>query len=91
MPRSPLSHYQDLVATGRYLEDPAQKTTVEALDIDVAGLDTTDRRLLAAIVQKFGSGPVGGAAIAAVPVSAMSTLPLLLLVAACPRLALVRL
>jgi Holliday junction DNA helicase RuvB len=37
-----------------------------ALDIDEAGLDTTDRRLLAAIVQKFGSGPVGGAAIAAV-------------------------
>ncbi len=30
------------------------------------GLDTTDRRLLAAIVQKFASGPVGGAAIAAV-------------------------
>jgi Holliday junction DNA helicase RuvB len=39
---------------------------MEALDIDPAGLDTTDRRLLAAIVQKFGSGPVGGAAIAAV-------------------------
>ncbi|MEX1335307.1 MAG: Holliday junction branch migration DNA helicase RuvB [Candidatus Limnocylindrales bacterium] len=37
-----------------------------ALDIDDAGLDTTDRRLLAAIIQKFGSGPVGGAAIAAV-------------------------
>jgi Holliday junction DNA helicase RuvB len=36
------------------------------MDIDPAGLDTTDRRLLAAIVQKFGSGPVGGAAIAAV-------------------------
>ena len=39
---------------------------MEALDIDPIGLDTTDRRLLAAIVQKFGSGPVGGAAIAAV-------------------------
>ena len=39
---------------------------MEALDIDDIGLDTTDRRLLAAIVQKFGSGPVGGAAIAAV-------------------------
>jgi len=39
---------------------------MEALDIDDTGLDTTDRRLLAAIVQKFGSGPVGGAAIAAV-------------------------
>ena len=32
MPRSPLSHYQDLVATGRFVEDPAQKTAVEALD-----------------------------------------------------------
>jgi Holliday junction DNA helicase RuvB len=36
------------------------------MDIDAAGLDTTDRRLLAAIVQKFASGPVGGAAVAAV-------------------------
>ena len=39
---------------------------MDAMDIDAAGLDTTDRRLLSAIVQKFGSGPVGGAAIAAV-------------------------
>ncbi len=37
-----------------------------AMDIDDEGLDTTDRRLLAAIVQKFASGPVGGAALAAV-------------------------
>jgi Holliday junction DNA helicase RuvB len=37
-----------------------------AMDIDGLGLDTTDRRLLAAIVQKFASGPVGGAAVAAV-------------------------
>ncbi len=37
-----------------------------AMDIDSEGLDTTDRRLLAAIVQKFASGPVGGAAVAAV-------------------------
>jgi Holliday junction DNA helicase RuvB len=37
-----------------------------AMDIDEQGLDTTDRRLLVAIVQKFASGPVGGAAIAAV-------------------------
>jgi Holliday junction DNA helicase RuvB len=42
------------------------RAAMEALDVDAAGLDTTDRRLLAAIVQKFGSGPVGGAAIAAV-------------------------
>ena len=39
---------------------------MKAMDIDDQGLDTTDRRLLASIVQKFGSGPVGGAALAAV-------------------------
>jgi Holliday junction DNA helicase RuvB len=39
---------------------------MNAMDIDDEGLDTTDRRLLAAIVQKFASGPVGGAAVAAV-------------------------
>jgi len=36
------------------------------LDIDELGLDTTDRKLLAAIVQKFQSGPVGVQALAAV-------------------------
>ncbi len=36
------------------------------LDIDDLGLDTTDRKLLAAIVQKFDSGPVGVQALAAV-------------------------
>ncbi len=36
------------------------------LEIDDVGLDAADRRLLAAIVQKFGSGPVGVAALAAV-------------------------
>ena len=50
---------------GHISEDLAG-AAMEAMDIDRAGLDTTDRRLLAAIVQKFGSGPVGGAAIAAV-------------------------
>ena len=39
---------------------------MSAMDIDDEGLDTTDRRLLAAIIQKFASGPVGGAAVAAV-------------------------
>ncbi len=46
----------------------AQEATeaMNAMDIDDEGLDTTDRRLLAAIIQKFASGPVGGAAVAAV-------------------------
>jgi len=37
-----------------------------ALEIDDAGLDGTDRKLLAAIIQKFQSGPVGVQAVAAV-------------------------
>jgi Holliday junction DNA helicase RuvB len=36
------------------------------LDIDDLGLDTTDRKLLAALIQKFQSGPVGVQALAAV-------------------------
>jgi Holliday junction resolvasome RuvABC ATP-dependent DNA helicase subunit len=36
------------------------------LEIDELGLDAADRRLLAAIVQKFGGGPVGVAALGAV-------------------------
>src|ERR687893_931879 len=36
------------------------------MEIDDEGLDSTDRKLLAAIVKKFGSGPVGAQALAAV-------------------------
>ena len=46
-----------------------ERVAIEAmrlLEIDDAGLDSTDRKLLAAIVQKFASGPVGVAALAAV-------------------------
>jgi Holliday junction DNA helicase RuvB len=57
--------YAQVKGDGRITEAQAN-AAMEALDIDYAGLDSTDRRLLVAIVQKFGSGPVGGAAIAAV-------------------------
>src|SRR3954470_6448011 len=46
-----------------------ERVAIEAmrlLEIDDAGLDSTDRKLLAAIIQKFASGPVGVAALAAV-------------------------
>jgi Holliday junction DNA helicase RuvB len=36
------------------------------MEIDQEGLDSTDRKLLAAIIQKFASGPVGVQALAAV-------------------------
>jgi Holliday junction DNA helicase RuvB len=44
----------------------AVEEAMKVLEIDTVGLDATDRRLLAAIVQKFGGGPVGVAALAAV-------------------------
>jgi holliday junction DNA helicase RuvB len=57
--------HAEVLGDGR-ITGPQAETAMEAMDIDAAGLDTTDRRLLAAIVQKFASGPVGGAAVAAV-------------------------
>ena len=50
---------------GRVTESTA-KEAMRLLEIDDEGLDSTDRKLLAAIIQKFGSGPVGVAALAAV-------------------------
>ncbi len=52
----------------------AVRDAMRAMDIDDEGLDVTDRKLLAAIVQKFGSGPVGVAAIAAVLAEEIETI-----------------
>jgi Holliday junction DNA helicase RuvB len=46
--------------------EPVAIEPMRLLEIDDAGLDSTDRKLLAAIVQKFASGPVGVQALAAV-------------------------
>jgi Holliday junction DNA helicase RuvB len=48
------------------IDEPAALEAMRLLEIDDAGLDSTDRKLLAAIIQKFASGPVGVAALAAV-------------------------
>jgi Holliday junction DNA helicase RuvB len=48
------------------VDAPIVGEAMRHLEIDDEGLDSTDRKLLAAIVQKFGSGPVGVAALAAV-------------------------
>jgi holliday junction DNA helicase RuvB len=50
---------------GRVNETTAREA-MRAMEIDDEGLDSTDRKLLAAIIQKFASGPVGVAALAAV-------------------------
>jgi Holliday junction DNA helicase RuvB len=54
-----------------------EATATEAmrrLEIDDEGLDSTDRKLLAAIIQKFGSGPVGVQALAAVLAEEVETI-----------------
>jgi len=35
------------------------RTALEALEVDAEGLDAMDRKLLSALVEKFGGGPVG--------------------------------
>ena len=42
------------------------REAMRRMEIDDEGLDSADRKLLAAIIQKFASGPVGVAALAAV-------------------------
>lgn len=44
----------------------AAATALEGLQIDEAGLDATDRKLLTVMIEKFNGGPVGVAAMAAV-------------------------
>jgi len=57
--------HAEVFGDGRvHVQAVAEAMTI--LDIDELGLDTTDRKLLAAIVQKFQSGPVGVQALAAV-------------------------
>src|SRR4051812_16173882 len=48
------------------VDEAIATAAMHAMDIDDEGLDSTDRKLLAAIIQKFASGPVGVAALAAV-------------------------
>jgi len=38
---------------------PVAREALAALEIDEAGLDEVDRKLLRAIAEKFGGGPVG--------------------------------
>jgi holliday junction DNA helicase RuvB len=57
--------YAQIHGDGRVDAKTADRA-LAALEIDDEGLDGTDRKLLAAIVQKFGGGPVGIQALAAV-------------------------
>ena len=39
--------------------DPAAVSALQALEIDYLGLDPVDRRMLRAIIENYGGGPVG--------------------------------
>ena len=60
-------------------DGPHRRATVareamRQMEIDDEGLDSTDRKLLAAIIQKFASGPVGVQALAAVLAEEVETI-----------------
>ena len=50
--------FADVKAQGLITADVAD-AGLRMLDVDVVGLDVMDRKLLAAIIEKFGGGPVG--------------------------------
>ena len=50
--------YAEVKATGIVTKEVAD-TALRMLDVDAIGLDLMDRKLLAAVIEKFGGGPVG--------------------------------
>lgn len=50
--------YAQVRADGR-IDQTIAETALQQLEIDILGLDDLDRRVLRAIIEKFGGGPVG--------------------------------
>ena len=57
--------YAQVRGDGR-ITGPIARDALALLDVDAHGFDETDRRLLKAIIEKFGGGPVGLNTLAAV-------------------------
>jgi len=56
------------------VDEATARAAMRQMEIDDEGLDSTDRKLLAAIIQKFASGPVGVQALAAVLAEEVETI-----------------
>ena len=65
--------WADVKADGFITEDVA-RAALEMLEIDMLGLDQVDRKLLMAIMEKFGGGPVGLNTLAAATSEEMATI-----------------
>ena len=50
--------FADIKGRG-FIDGPIARYALDALEVDVAGLDAIDRRLLLALIEKFSGGPVG--------------------------------
>jgi holliday junction DNA helicase RuvB len=50
--------FAEVKSSGRVTLDVA-RTSLEALEVDSEGLDASDRKVLSALIDKFGGGPVG--------------------------------
>ncbi|HEX7055060.1 MAG TPA: Holliday junction branch migration DNA helicase RuvB [Burkholderiales bacterium] len=50
--------YAEVKAEGRVTR-PVAEAALKMLDVDALGLDVMDRKLLLAVIEKFGGGPVG--------------------------------
>ena len=50
--------YAEVKADGR-IDEGVADLALKMLDVDAAGLDVMDRKLLQAVIEKFGGGPVG--------------------------------
>ncbi len=55
--------FADVEAGGR-VALPIARRALEALEVDALGLDAVDRKILEAIIDKFGGGPVGADTVA---------------------------
>jgi len=47
------------VMCGGTITDESAKASLDILEVDKMGLDTVDRKMLTAMIEKFGGGPVG--------------------------------
>jgi len=65
--------WADVKADGFVTEDVA-RAALEMLEVDALGLDQVDRKLLAAIIEKFQGGPVGLNTLAAATSEEMATI-----------------
>ena len=65
--------YADVNGDG-FIDEPTATAALKLLEVDELGLDSSDRRLLSAIINRYGGGPVGVETLAALTSEERSTI-----------------